>query len=162
MPACNHTQTKEISEGGFLGSVAVYPYTEENRAAHGNITVAVECVKCGARQSQNINGNHIEVSPWAGSREERRRIIEKAEGKAYRALQAAKQARLTLVCEDGRKLHVRVSHEDGCILLDGSPHTSREADEAASVAMTDETFARLAMAARTAVLEFEAITHEMS
>jgi hypothetical protein len=38
---CTHVRRTDISTHGYTGSVSVHPYTEENRAAHGNITVEV-------------------------------------------------------------------------------------------------------------------------
>jgi len=55
-----------ISEGqdyGFTAPVAVAPYTEENPAAHGNISRTQTC-RCGAERQILINGRHHEVSPW--------------------------------------------------------------------------------------------------
>lgn len=75
---CSHQAVKELSTEGFSGPVSVAPYTESNPAAHGNITVRVECKACGARRLENINGRHVEVSPWLGSTEERAAAVRKA------------------------------------------------------------------------------------
>ena len=75
---CSHEKTRERYTVGFCGAVSVWPQTDSNPAAHGNITVSVECVRCGARRSENINGHHIEVSPWRGSRAEREATIRAA------------------------------------------------------------------------------------
>ena len=37
---------------GYTGSVAVHPYTEENRAAHGGVTYHEVC-RCGAERAVN-------------------------------------------------------------------------------------------------------------
>lgn len=42
----------------------VTTYTEENRAAHGNRTYTVECVRCGAQRLENRNGLHVEFGVW--------------------------------------------------------------------------------------------------
>lgn len=61
-----HThQPVQISpDRGYNGSVAVHPYTDENRAAHGNITYTERCATCGAERRANVNGLHAEYSPW--------------------------------------------------------------------------------------------------
>lgn len=61
---CKHEHTREVSMHGYSGSVAVYPYTFENRAAHGAVTFTYRCEDCGAERRENSNGRHSEVSPW--------------------------------------------------------------------------------------------------
>ena len=73
MSACTHKIVRTISEGAYMGSVAVYPHTDENRAAHGNITVTVECRACGAQRRENINQSFLEVGPWGPDRVTRER-----------------------------------------------------------------------------------------
>lgn len=63
MDKCNH-QPRVIAEAPYSSSVAVPPYSEENRAAHGNITETQECELCGAQRQVNINQQHVESSPW--------------------------------------------------------------------------------------------------
>lgn len=48
---------------GYTGSVAVYPYTYENRAAHGAVEFVDTC-RCGARRRRLSNGRHQELGPW--------------------------------------------------------------------------------------------------
>ena len=76
---CKHEKIRQHGrDRGFTGSVAVYPYTDENRAAHGGITRQEECVACGARRSLNINQCHVEYGTWGeteAEREARRRVI---------------------------------------------------------------------------------------
>ena len=61
---CKHKKTREVSMRGYSGSVAVYPYTDENRAAHGAVCFTYRCEACGAERKENTNGRHVEVSPW--------------------------------------------------------------------------------------------------
>jgi hypothetical protein len=71
---CKHEKTKqEGRDYGFTCSVAVYPYTAENRAAHGNICYTEKCCSCGALRSVNVNGSHMEFSPWGPTQDERER-----------------------------------------------------------------------------------------
>jgi hypothetical protein len=64
---CSHSETRVLSTNGFSREVSVAPYTESNPSAHGNITELAECTACGARRLENVNGRHLEVSPWRGS-----------------------------------------------------------------------------------------------
>jgi hypothetical protein len=73
---CNHENFIVTKITPFSREVSVYPYTEENRAAHGNITEKQECLACGATRMVNINQLHTECSPWGESREEKRQRIE--------------------------------------------------------------------------------------
>ena len=65
---CKHSKTTVIETSGFTGSVARYPYTDENPAAHGNITVIEECEQCGAQRAVNINQSFHEYGTWGPSR----------------------------------------------------------------------------------------------
>lgn len=82
--SCSHASTKTLSTHGFSGDVSVAPYTESNASAHGNITEHVECTACGARRLENVNGGHVEVSPWRGSTEERVAAVSIARAEARR------------------------------------------------------------------------------
>ena len=64
MSKCTHAHTTAGRHYGFSGSVARYPYTDENRAAHGGITYTETCDRCRATRSVNQNGGHSEYSPW--------------------------------------------------------------------------------------------------
>ena len=44
----------------FAGPI---PGAEENRAAHGNVTIRQQC-RCGATRAANVNGRHIELGDW--------------------------------------------------------------------------------------------------
>lgn len=70
MEKCNH-QPHVIAEHAFSGSVAAYPYTDENPAAHGNITQTQECTICGAHRSVNVNQQHEEFGAWGPTRAQR-------------------------------------------------------------------------------------------
>jgi hypothetical protein len=78
---CQHQATREIAESGYTGSVAVYPYTAENPAAHGCITVTVECRHCGARRAENRNQWHREYGTWGPTRSERERTSARSPGR---------------------------------------------------------------------------------
>ena len=62
-PGHRDSQREGTQMLGYTGSVAVYPYTEENRAAHGGVTYHEVC-RCGAERAVNANGLHREYSPW--------------------------------------------------------------------------------------------------
>jgi hypothetical protein len=81
---CKHANVKTLSVTGFGGEVSVAPYTATKPSAHGNITEHVECTDCGARRRENINGLHVEVSPWRGSAAEREAVVARARAEAKR------------------------------------------------------------------------------
>lgn len=64
---CCHERTKDLRTVGFTGPVS----TDENRAAHGGVTVTVECCDCGARRLENHNQRWVEFGAWGPSRAER-------------------------------------------------------------------------------------------
>lgn len=65
MRRCDHQNAVEDRDVYcYTGSVAVEPYTHENRAAHGNITVTDRC-QCGAARARLVNGIHQEFGPWS-------------------------------------------------------------------------------------------------
>ena len=75
--------------------MAVYPYTDENPAGHGNICQLVECTACGCRRNENRNQWHLEVSPWwdeRGQRAEERRAANEEERANRNALAAIRDA----------------------------------------------------------------------
>lgn len=61
---CRHQRVKTSAPGGFSSSVAVYPYTEENQAAHGNICVTEHCPDCLCAREKNLNGGYAEFGLW--------------------------------------------------------------------------------------------------
>lgn len=61
---CKHKRTTIASERCYQGPVARPPYTDEDRRAHGAITVTVSCDDCGVERLENRNGGAVEVSPW--------------------------------------------------------------------------------------------------
>jgi hypothetical protein len=65
---CKHETFKTIRTRCFGGPI---PGSDEKRAAHGNITETDECVHCGARREENVNGRHVETGPWGPSRAQR-------------------------------------------------------------------------------------------
>lgn len=75
--SCKHKNTHSGEAWCFTGSVAVYPYTDENPAAHGNVGVTETCTECGAERDVLVNGRHVEYSPWGLSRAERERDQER-------------------------------------------------------------------------------------
>ena len=62
---CQHTHTLSGRVQGYSGSVSVYPYTDENRAAHGCVTYVETCLDCRQTRAVNANGGHREYSPWS-------------------------------------------------------------------------------------------------
>jgi hypothetical protein len=92
---CEHKKTKVVREMCFRGSVS----REENRAAHGNIQLEVECLDCGARRAENRNGAHAEVGEWGDSAVERE-IHARTLEKAARALCAKRPSPITLHRKD--------------------------------------------------------------
>jgi len=70
---CQHNDTKTGTPYCYMGSVAEYPYTHENRAAHGSVTYRETCRACGARRQVNHNGVHRECSTWSMSAHDRQR-----------------------------------------------------------------------------------------
>ena len=61
--ACSGHRAATVQTRGYTGSVAVAPYTEENRAAAGNICDRETC-RCGAERYVNRNGRHEELGVW--------------------------------------------------------------------------------------------------
>lgn len=86
MTVCEHQNFRTLAEFAYCGSVAVYPYTDENRAAHGNITETQECVDCGVTRLANVNMRHVEFSPWSGLT-----FIEQREAERERRIAAQKK-----------------------------------------------------------------------
>jgi hypothetical protein len=106
MSAHKHTpRYVEGSERCFTGSVAHEPYTHEEPAAHGNITVDEECVSCGALRKVNVNQLFVECSPWGPSAAERARQ-EEAERRARAAAAQATQAHADLAAAQSAGLSV--------------------------------------------------------
>ena len=64
MKTCKHLRTEDGPERCYSGSVAVHPYTAENRAAHGCVTWVETCLECGAERAVNGNYGHREYGPW--------------------------------------------------------------------------------------------------
>lgn len=126
--ACKHETIKTIRTRCFGGSI---PGAEENRAAHGNITDTDECVTCGARREENVNGRHVETGPWGPTRAQRE-AEEAAEARAAAAakceaewaardlIRAVPPIRLT--SSKGSVVTARVDNE-GMICLEGYPDT---------------------------------------
>ena len=75
MSNCAHTKTNDIDTHGYTGPVAAPGH--ENRAAHGNVQITVECVACGARRSELHNGRHVELGPWGPSRAQREALAQR-------------------------------------------------------------------------------------
>lgn len=104
---CEHKSSRVIAEGGFSGSVAVHPYTDENRAAHGNICVTHECNSCGAHRHVNVNQWHEEFSPWGPDRRTRERDAE-----LQRLVRKSNDERRNKAL--ALKLGIRILHVDRC------------------------------------------------
>ena len=74
---CKHPEERHqnVRTTPFFGAVAAdtgptATPAGENRAAHGHITVTVECLDCGARRLENRNQIHLEASSWWNERED--------------------------------------------------------------------------------------------
>ena len=78
-------------------AVARYSYTDENPAAHGNITVIEECEQCGAQRTVNINQSFHEYGTWGPSRSMRE---EQQRQEELKQKEIAHQGKLT----EGRKI----------------------------------------------------------
>lgn len=113
MKSCDHASTRDVRTTGYNYPVAVPPYTDENRGAHGNVCVRVECETCGAERDELRNGVHEEVSPWGLDRVARAEVarIEHAAG------QEAARAVLSLALK-ARPKPVTVRHKtDGPVTV---------------------------------------------
>ena len=98
----NHVPVEvEGSERCYGGSVAVHPYTHENRAAHGWMTVTEECAACGWRREVNFNQHHVEFGTWWDYPAERR-AERRAEERSQREAAEAERAADALSQELGR------------------------------------------------------------
>lgn len=151
---CSHTHTHQIGDNwGFTGSVAVYPYTDEDRRAHGAITIMVECDSCGARRKENHNQGFVEVGTWGPSRDTRRQEAERLQ----RAIPRPPQA-LSLTCGDGRKIRVSID-KDGMILLSGDAYTNE--DERTIIAALPDKWLHAAQSFRSALLRAEDAASEV-
>lgn len=71
MTKCQHEIADRKNERGFSGSVAAYPHSDENRAAHGCITYTEVCRNCGAERDVNQNQCHYEYGNYGLSRVDR-------------------------------------------------------------------------------------------
>src|SRR5690606_6234193 len=111
---CNHARTRELRTRCFVGSVAGL-YGDENRAAHGNVTVDEECVRCGAQRSVNVNRCHVETGPWGPTRAERVQAARVELGRVQAAVPVAPEP-VELVHADGRRVRVAVD-SDGYIVI---------------------------------------------
>lgn len=106
MNTCNHPTTKQDGpDYGFSCSVAVHPYTDENRAAHGNICYSEKCCDCGAVRAVNTNGHHQEFSPWGPTEAERER--QEREEAARKLAEAQHQEDLLMQAHDAEVIEVR-------------------------------------------------------
>lgn len=62
---CTHERiTEDDQVHGYTHSVAVHPYTDENRAAHGGICVTERCRDCDATRAVLRNQGHCEYGIW--------------------------------------------------------------------------------------------------
>lgn len=59
---CTHENIRQVGPPRcFMGPI---PGAEEDRSAHGNITITQECIECGVRRLVNVNGCSSEEGPW--------------------------------------------------------------------------------------------------
>ena len=61
---CKHSHLKTGPDRCFSGPVRV---TDQNPAAHGNVTYTETCTDCGAERSVNVNQCHVEEGEWSGA-----------------------------------------------------------------------------------------------
>lgn len=106
---CAHEQKTDLRTRCFAGALG------DNRAAHGGITVTVECNACGARRDENRNGKHVEVGPWGPSRAARQLEADTAK-RAVQDLLKTRPDPVTLK-NDNATVRVAVNH-DGMISFD--------------------------------------------
>ena len=119
----------------FFGPVAVAPYTDENRAAHGGITCIEECRACGARRTVNRNGWHMEYSPWGETRATRQAQASVELDRALRGLPSP----VVVTRGDVRALNT------GDIMLDAVNGRFQPSDEAGIIAAAGVLAAALAL-----------------
>lgn len=133
---CKHERTHQHGDDrAFVFPVAVSPYTEENRAAHGGISWTEECDKCGSRRAVNQNQHHIEVGPWGLPRIER----EAAEAREAEARCAQEQADAKFVAARVTHLWVDVRDESRVVVTmrDGARVEVKIADAASAATQPD-------------------------
>ena len=113
MTKCQHERTTEGTHYCYVGSVAVHPYTDENRVAHGNITYTETCLLCGSERAVNENAGQHEYSTWGPTRaqreEQERRAQERREAEQLQkedAAVAAQRAHILDVCADSALVSV--------------------------------------------------------
>lgn len=118
MSKCSHEQHYQVGAAwGYTGSVSVHPYTDEDRRAHGNITILVECRDCGARRKENHNQGYVEASPWGPSRKARHQEAERLQ------LAVPKPPLpVSLTCGDSRRRVTVSVDDDGMLQLSGSAY----------------------------------------
>lgn len=102
---CTHEHTTSGRDYAYTGSVAVAPYTNENRAAHGCITYTETCSACGAQRAVNANQCHYEYGTWGPTLAQRQADERRA---AERKAAKQREADLAVV----RRLHVRITDLD--------------------------------------------------
>ena len=120
---CTHISVREIATTGFVGPVC--HGADENRAAHGGVTVHEECHSCGRRRSRNVNQWHEEIGAWSESREERRALARKLDTDR-RALVDARPEPRKCIRRDGLELVLSVDAE-GYLCARGDNHHEHEA-----------------------------------
>ena len=137
---CSHPEQRQADIGEptcYMGTVAVHPYTDENRAAHGNIHQLVECGQCGGQRYENRNQWHVEVSPWRDARGEREaaerqeRVAEQERAQHVSVIRQAYGRGGDLTVEDGLTLLVwpgRVEIVIGLTLGDAARRADIERD----------------------------------
>jgi len=113
---CTHDHTTDGEHRGFVVPVAVHPYTDENRAAHGGITYVETCDRCGARRKVNRNWWHVEVGTWGPDRDTRERREREELARREHAAEAEEDAILFgmgITVIDANDASVTVRHSDG-------------------------------------------------
>jgi hypothetical protein len=115
---CKHARTTQVGpDRCYTGSVARAPYTDDNRAAHGCVTITVECRDCGARRDENRNQGYVEVGPWGPSRATRRAEADRLSAEAMRL----RPTREVVVMHGPGGVQVTIAVDDEGYLLADAP-----------------------------------------
>lgn len=139
--SCQHIATKITRTRCYSSSVNTW---DPNPAAHGGVCEDVECLDCGARRSENLNGRHEEQGQWGPTREERRQTAALAES-AARALVARRPAPLSF----------RRGEESASVGIDEEGYLVSDGPTGEQIAMTAPEFVEAAKALRAAVVAAE-------
>lgn len=151
MNHCPHLATRDVRTRCYTGSVA----REENRAAHGNICVTVECIGCGAARLELRNGRHEELGPWGPSRAER----EHAHREALRLVPPAPAAVVLTLGDD--RVYVEQDDDGMVSICTSGLALTPDVDQAIIAALPQQWVAR-AKARRAALVRAAQLASEVA